>query len=173
MRAVEHNIKPTAPTHRHRVDMSSFFNQLAQVSTAHTQNTHAEPTPGDMAALYELYTSSLVAAETTTPLSETMRGIVAALAQEPPRKVRGVPQEFIDGLERVDRKKLGADETCAICAEIFVEDQWCLVVELPCQGRRRFDLDCIAPWLLLEGSCPMDRQELGKKKEVVVAKVGI
>lgn len=151
--------------------MSSFFNQLRQVSNTDAHNTHSVPTPGDMAALYSVYSRGLsaeAAAHATTPTLALMQEIALAAQDEPPREVRGVRQEVVDGLERVDRKALGPDETCAICAERFLDDRYALVVELPCAGRHRFDLECIAPWLLLEGTCPMDRERVGERKEKVV-----
>jgi len=67
-------------------------------------------------------------------------------------------------LERVNRKKLGKDDDCAICKVPYLEDVWCLVVELPCKGRHQYDLECVGPWLRSKGTCPMCREELGKKK---------
>ena len=43
------------------------------------------------------------------------------------------------------------------------------MVELPCHKTHRFDLDCVGPWLRLNGTCPLDRKDL-MKKEVVTAK---
>lgn len=42
-----------------------------------------------------------------------------------------------------------------------------LVVRLPCHKDHLFDLECIQPWLKLNPTCPLDRQSLVKKKEVV------
>ena len=88
----------------------------------------------------------------------------------PPTKIEGVSQEFLDGLDRVDRKKLKSDEQCPICAERYLDDQYCLVVELPCHHSHRFDLECVGPWLRSKGTCPMCRKEVGKRREVVVEK---
>ncbi len=44
-------------------------------------------------------------------------------------------------------------------------DQYPLVVRLPCHKDHIFDLECIAPWLKLHATCPMDRKNLLKKKE--------
>ena len=74
----------------------------------------------------------------------------------------------MDALDRVDRKKLGKDDDCAICKVPYLEDEYCLVVELPCKGAHQFDLECVGPWLRSKGTCPMCRQEMGKKKEVPV-----
>ena len=63
--------------------------------------------------------------------------------------------------------KLSEDDSCPICAEPYLDDQYCLVVELPCHGRHQFDLDCVGPWLQSKGTCPMCRADLsdaGRKK---------
>jgi len=47
-----------------------------------------------------------------------------------------------------------------------LDDAYPLVVELPCHKTHRFDLDCVGPWLRLNGTCPLDRKDLMKKREV-------
>jgi tRNA (cytidine32/guanosine34-2'-O)-methyltransferase len=42
-------------------------------------------------------------------------------AEHPPDQVQGVSDEFIEQLERVDRKKLKPDMTCPICSNPFLE----------------------------------------------------
>jgi hypothetical protein len=56
--------------------------------------------------------------------------------------------------------------------DFWQDDKYCLVVELPCHKTHRFDLDCVGPWLRLNGTCPLDRKDLMKKKEIVKAKAG-
>jgi hypothetical protein len=46
-----------------------------------------------------------------------------------------------------------------------MSDPFPLVVQLPCHKDHRFDLDCIAPWLKLNSTCPLDRKELLKKRQ--------
>ena len=46
-----------------------------------------------------------------------------------------------------------------------VVDEYPLVVRLPCNRKHMFDLECIAPWLKLNATCPLDRKELGKAKK--------
>lgn len=82
------------------------------------------------------------------------------------KKSGGVSQEYLDGLDRVSKKKLKKDDKCPICATAFLEDEYPLVVQLPCSNLHRFDLECIAPWLTLHPNCPMCRKDLLKKKEV-------
>lgn len=86
------------------------------------------------------------------------------------RHNKGVSQEYLDSLERYPKKRLSSDDSCAICTNRYLDDAYPLVVELPCQGRHRFDLECIGPWLKLHATCPMCRQNLlekNKKKEEV------
>jgi hypothetical protein len=42
-------------------------------------------------------------------------------AQDPPREVVGVSQEFLDGLERVSKKSLKKEEDCPICGQPFLD----------------------------------------------------
>lgn len=102
---------------------------------------------------------------------EFLRALVEDLELDvahPPISIPGVSQEYLDSLDRVPRKTLKKDETCPICAERYLDDQYCLVVELPCHHSHRFDLECVGPWLRSKGTCPLCRKELNKKKEVVV-----
>ena len=109
-------------------------------------------------------------------------------AEHPPTEVRGVSDEFIEQLERVPKKSLKQDQSCPICGNPFLDGErsnsnerlglwrmltfWVLidlhplVVRLACHKDHMFDLECIQPWLKLNPTCPLDRQELLKKKEV-------
>lgn len=40
-------------------------------------------------------------------------------------------------------------------------------MRLSCHKSHIFDLDCIAPWLKLHATCPLDRKDLLAKKVVV------
>ncbi|KAK4034426.1 hypothetical protein C8A01DRAFT_49184 [Parachaetomium inaequale] len=188
---IEHNIKPTpATSHRRRqVDMSTFtahlHNLLPEDSTPtsqsasndhHHNNPHAVPNPSDTSALFRLLQDQMGTLATTAP-TETNRAFLESLVEaleldvaHPPKQIEGVSQEVLDGLDRVPRKALKADDTCPICAEKYLDDQYCLVVELPCHGSHRFDLECVGPWLRGKGTCPMCRKEVGKRREVVVEK---
>ncbi|KKA30053.1 hypothetical protein TD95_001529 [Thielaviopsis punctulata] len=183
---VEHGIKPQPKPASRRPDMSSFDALLDQVSTSGARtsshaifsaqphhNPHATPTPVDVASLYRLVQEQMATLATSAPSADN-RALLERLIDElessindPPAEVRGVAQHFLDGLERVPRKTLRADETCPICAERHLEDQYCLVVELPCHKSHRFDLECVAPWLQSKGTCPMCRTDFTKKKEPV------
>ncbi|KAK3905036.1 hypothetical protein C8A05DRAFT_31135 [Staphylotrichum tortipilum] len=189
---VEHNIKPAATTsHRRRqVDMSTFTAHLHTLSPetsstttssnpsdpSHHNNPHAVPSPADTSALFRLLQDQMGTLATTAP-TEANRAFLQSLVESleldverPPVQIEGVSQEFLDGLDRVPRKTLKADDTCPICAEKYLDDQYCLVVELPCHGSHRFDLECVGPWLRGKGTCPLCRKEVGKKKAVVVEK---
>lgn len=80
---------------------------------------------------------------------------------------QGIPQEYIDSLERVDKKTLKADQACSICTNDFLDDPYPLVVRLPCDGKHKFDLECISPWLSIKGTCPLCRKNLLKIEKVV------
>lgn len=166
--------------------MSSFDALLDQVSTSGARtsphatfsnaphhNPHATPTPVDMASLYRLVQDQMAALATTAPtddnreLLERLIGELETAINDPPTEVRGVPQHFLDALDRVPRKLLKPDEACPICAEKHLDDKYCLVVELPCHKSHRFDLECVAPWLQSKGTCPMCRTDFTKKKEPV------
>ncbi|OAQ99036.1 hypothetical protein LLEC1_08059 [Akanthomyces lecanii] len=116
----------------------------------------------------------LLTLHTTAPTTENrafLEQLISSLdneIQDPPASLKGVSQEFVDGLDRVSRKKLHDDDDCAICKIPYLEDEWCLVVELPCKGRHQFDLECVGPWLRSVGTCPMCREEMMKKKEAPV-----
>lgn len=86
---------------------------------------------------------------------------------------QGVSQEFLDSLERVPISNLANKETsdCPICTNRFVDDEYPLVVKLPClvqSGKDHlFDLECIGPWLKVHSTCPLcrfDVLEVDKKR---------
>ena len=47
----------------------------------------------------------------------------------------------------------------------YSADKYPLVVRLPCNDKHIFDLECIAPWLKLHATCPLDRKNLAKSKK--------
>ncbi|KAL1842669.1 hypothetical protein VTJ49DRAFT_4580 [Mycothermus thermophilus] len=195
---VEHNIKPAPSTTRRRrqVDMSTFtahlHNILPESTTTtttttttrnappshHHHNPHAVPNPADTSALFRLLQDQMGTLATTAPTEENrafLRSLVEALEADvarPPRQIEGVTQAFLDGLDRVPRSRLKKEDTCPICAERYLDDPYPLVVELPCHETHRFDLECVGPWLLGKGTCPLCRKEMGKRKEVVVVDDG-
>ncbi|KAK0629182.1 hypothetical protein B0T17DRAFT_614996 [Bombardia bombarda] len=188
---VEHNIKPptndSSTTSRRQIDMSTFTSHLnvvapstnpsSSLSEPHHNNPHAQPNPVDIAAIFRLLQDQMGVLATTAPTADNaafLRELVESLeldVSNPPMEIRGVSQQYLDGLDRVARKTLKADETCPICAERYLDDQYCLVVELPCHHSHRFDLECVGPWLRSKGTCPLCRKELDRKKEAEKGKV--
>ncbi|KAL5598608.1 hypothetical protein BROUX41_003465 [Berkeleyomyces rouxiae] len=162
----------------------------ATFSAQSHHNPHATPTPVALASLYRLVQEQLTTLASNAPPagasttggagtgsdlgtgsnSALLASLIAELESsisDPPSEVRGVSQEFLDGLDRVPRGQLQADDSCPICAEPHLDDAYCLVVELPCHASHRFDLECVAPWLQSKGSCPMCRTDFTKKKAPV------
>lgn len=80
----------------------------------------------------------------------------------------GVDDAFLDGLERVDLKKLELHAACPICTNEYHQDPHPLVVELPCSGNHVFDLECIGPWLKTNKTCPMCRADVTQRKREVL-----
>ncbi|EKG12822.1 Zinc finger RING-type protein [Macrophomina phaseolina MS6] len=169
---VEHNIsaeESSSSQSRRRPDLSTFYSALEQLDTsdaAHARhNPHAIPTPADVISLFSMFRDALVVmspdnASNSNPMLEQIQ----AMIENPPKEINGVPDSFLDELERVPKKDLKKDDECAICRVPFLDDPYPLVVELPCNANHRFDLDCIRPWLKLNSTCPLDRKDLLKKK---------
>jgi len=171
---VEHNIKDAPKARSRRPDMSSFFSQLSQVETdspSHS-NEHAQPTPVDVGAAFNLLRQQYESLQQSAPVGsntavlDDLLELIYSYMDAIPTKVAGVPQSYLDELDRVPKKALKKTDTCPICAEPFLDDEYPLVVVLPCHPSHKFDLDCVGPWLRLNGTCPLDRKELLKKKEV-------
>lgn len=91
-------------------------------------------------------------------------------------KSKGVTGEYLDSLERVSVKDLqdGENAECPICTNRFSDDEYPLIVRLPCHvqtskktGGHIFDLECVGPWLKVNSTCPIcrfDVQEADKKR---------
>ncbi|KAI0888034.1 uncharacterized protein GGS22DRAFT_154941 [Annulohypoxylon maeteangense] len=177
---VEHNIKaPARPPHRRRPDMSSFTSQLHQISRdSPDSNTHSHvgPTPVDAAGLYHLVHDQFATLFQDSPSAENQTFLTSLMSElqsdieAPPGQIPGVRQEYLDSLDRVPKKQLKKDDTCPICAEDYLDDPYPLVVELPCEGHHKFDLECVGPWLQSKGTCPMCRKDLTKKKVIEIPK---
>lgn len=135
------------------------------------------PQPENMAAAYRLLANAFEMMR-GRPADESESGsgggdndllanmieVLRQSADDPPAELKGCPDSFLDELERVPNKSLKPTDTCPICVNPFLEDQYPLVVRLPCHKDHFFDLDCIRPWLKLNSTCPLDRKELLKKK---------
>ncbi|KAI6083716.1 hypothetical protein F4821DRAFT_185075 [Hypoxylon rubiginosum] len=182
---VEHNIKPsTKPAHKRRPDMSSFTSHMHKIApddnnaaaSASGSRAYLGATPVDLAAMFGMVHDQLAQLRADAPSAENVQ-FLGRLMEElqadigaPPDAVPGLSQQYLDGLDRVPSKTLKKDDGCPICAEDFLSDPYPLVVELPCPGRHRYDLECVGPWLLSKGTCPMCRHDLTKKKVVEIPK---
>lgn len=160
--------------------MSSFTSHLHQIapesSDAPSAGHHqpAPPTPVDLAALFRLVQDQVQVLLSDAPTAEnrdllqTMASALDADIHNPPDRVPGVSQEYLDTLDRVPRRRLPDDDNCPICTERYLDDPYCLVVELPCPANHRFDLECVGPWLQSKGNCPMCRHDLTQKKKIEI-----
>ncbi|PGH13324.1 hypothetical protein AJ79_03741 [Helicocarpus griseus UAMH5409] len=177
-----------------RPDLSSFFATLKEITPNPTETRarpYAVPVPGDISAAYRSLAEALnvmrhetgehgfpvhdgrdeglgnAATEDATGgagLLSNMISILLREAEEPPREVEGVKEEFCDALDRVPTSSLKPTQACPICSNPFLDDPYPLVVRLPCHTSHLFDLECIRPWLRLRGTCPLDRTDFGKKE---------
>ncbi|KAK8210633.1 hypothetical protein IWZ01DRAFT_503706 [Phyllosticta capitalensis] len=166
---VEHGIKADeAKPHDggRRPDLSTFYSALDQLDDSREarHNPHALPTPADLAALYDMLADAIALMQGSGDTHIEMIDQLRNLANNPPREVHGVPDSFLDALDRVPKKALKKDDQCNICGLPFLDDPYPLVVELPCHPSHRFDLECIRPWLKINTTCPLDRKDLMKKK---------
>lgn len=90
----------------------------------------------------------------------------------PTLKAEGASQDLLDSLERVDVKTLPETADCPICTNKFVDNDYPLLVKLPChvQGKTKkehiFDLDCIAPWLKVNSTCPLCRFDINEVDKI-------
>ncbi|KAK3175163.1 hypothetical protein OEA41_002409 [Lepraria neglecta] len=168
---VEHNVPksdPNAPSNPpRRPDLSTFFSTLEHVDTSNVSNEHATPIPSDVSAAFrtlgEAFQRMRMYRSGEGPLDDMVESLLAD-AEMPPKEVKGVSQGFLDELERVPNKILKPSMDCPICGNPFLEDEYPLVVRLPCNKNHIFDLECIAPWLKLHATCPLDRKDLVKEK---------
>ncbi|EAW06485.1 uncharacterized protein ACLA_081750 [Aspergillus clavatus NRRL 1] len=182
---VEHNTSdpslPTQPTRRRRPDLSTFFSTLSQISPDEARSRpHAVPVPRDVSAAFYSLAEALEimrrdsdsgggvsAGGGDSEADDLLSQMIQTLLQEadmPPKEVEGVSEEFCDMLDRVPRASLKESQTCPICNNPFLEDEYPLVVRLPCHPTHLFDLECIRPWLRLRGTCPLDRTDFAKQE---------
>ncbi|XHG08370.1 hypothetical protein AWENTII_011475 [Aspergillus wentii] len=183
---VEHNTTDpstaqTAPRRR-RPDLSTFFSTLSEISPDEGRTRpHAVPVPGDVSAAFyslaealdmmrrdgggvDVGTGGVEGAGDSEDLLTQMIQTLLRDADMPPREVEGVSEEFCDVLDRVPRSSLKPDQSCPICNNPFLEDEYPLVVQLPCHPTHLFDLECVRPWLRLRGNCPLDRTDFAKQE---------
>ncbi|KAF7586431.1 hypothetical protein BBP40_008920, partial [Aspergillus hancockii] len=178
---VEHNTTDPSTTNtttpRRRPDLSTFFATLSEISPDEARTRqHAVPVPRDVsAAFYSLAeafewmrregshpTPTAEGGETDDSLLTQMIQSLLQEAEMPPKEVEGVSEEFCDVLDRVPKAALKKGQSCPICSNEFLDDQYPLVVRLPCHPTHLFDMECVRPWLRLRGTCPLDRTDFAK-----------
>ncbi|GKZ68751.1 hypothetical protein AnigIFM50267_003496 [Aspergillus niger] len=170
---------------RRRPDLSTFFSALSEITPDEARHRpHAVPVPRDVsAAFYSLAealdlmrreggggaalpseTQGTAGGDGDNDLLTTMIQSLLSTAEMPPREVEGASEEFCDQLDRIPRTALNSSQVCPICNNPFLEDQYPLVVRLPCHPTHLFDLECVRPWLRLRGTCPLDRTDFAKQE---------
>lgn len=155
-----------------RPDMSSIYSLISEITPERPEQRtreHAVPVPGDVSAAYRQLAEAFQIMQRDSDnegsdILHTMIESLLATAERPPTEVKGVDEEYIARLDRVKITKVKADADCPICGNEFREDPHPLLVRLPCHDTHIFDLECIRPWLLLNGTCPLDRVDLAKKE---------
>lgn len=164
--------EPRPDSGSHRPDFSSLYALLHEIRPDENRTReHAVPIPGDMSAAYRHLADAFRSMqqenenESSTELLQTLISSLLTTAEHPPTDLKGVDEEYIANLERVPIKKMKSDADCPICGNEFKDDPHPLLVRLPCHDSHVFDLECIRPWLLLNGTCPLDRVDLAKKEK--------
>ena len=127
------------------------------------------PVPADVSAAYRMMAEGFqgMLRDNEDADSDLLEGMISDLmnqAETPPTEVQGVDEEYISELERISIKKVKQEADCPICGNAFVDDPLPLLVRLPCHPSHVFDLECVRPWLLLKGTCPLDRTDLAKRQ---------
>lgn len=118
------NLSQTQKRSSRRPDLSTFystFNETYGDEQSHT-NPHASPTPENVTAAFRLLADAfeIILTEHGGD-NEQLRRMIEDLettAGNPPSTLEGVPESFIDELERVPKSKL-KNESCPICSEPF------------------------------------------------------
>lgn len=155
-----------------RPDMSSILSLLAEIRPERPESRtreHAVPLPVDVSAAFLSLAEAFqtMQRDNENADSDLLGNMIETLmssAERPPQEVKGVDEEYIAALERVNVKKVKKDADCPICGNDFVDDSHPLLVRLPCHTTHVFDLECIRPWLLLNGTCPLDRIDLAQRE---------
>ncbi|KAL9094927.1 MAG: hypothetical protein Q9165_002877 [Trypethelium subeluteriae] len=153
---VEHNVpadqSSSQPPPR-RPDLSTFFSALEHVDTSGSrapQNQHALPHPVDISAAFRTLANSFAmmqpgpaaSTDTTQPqthvhhqdgqndlLSRLVEELLAS-AEDPPREVEGVSDDFLAGLDRIPKARIKQEDSCPICGNPFLDDKYPLVASV-------------------------------------------
>lgn len=138
---------------------------MSSYDTEHDIAPAAPRRPATLAAMLASGEQDLAAALALLidpAIAERMLGLLGP-------KSHGVPEEFIDSLERVRLQDLsflrGAPDLCPICTSEFRLDPHPLVVALP-NCKHVYDMDCIRPWLQANNTCPMCREDVLAKRKI-------
>lgn len=136
---VEHNIPANEEKPEHaprRPDLSTFFSTLELVDTSNPQahhNVHAVPQPENITAAFRLLANAFEMMRGRAPdehgdshaagddLLANMIEYLRQNADDPPTELKGVPDSFLDELERVPKKSLKPSDTCPICVNPFLD----------------------------------------------------
>lgn len=159
----DHNIirNEELPEERASQTLSAVLNTL--LSTTLQVNGH----PMNGREIFETALRALDSGEGSLEISEYLQ----TLSELNFKTEEGVDDEFLDNLERVDAKLLPENSECPICTSKFADNEYPLLVKLPCRVQNNskkehiFDLDCIAPWLKLHSTCPLCRFDVKKVAE--------
>lgn len=133
---MEHNIptKEDKPDHpQRRPDLSTFFSTLEQVDTSNLHNAHAAPQPEQVAAVHRVLANAFEIMRGRAPDDQDdghsggdealayMIDFLRQNADDPPTEVNGVPDTFLDELERVPKKSIKKTDVCPICHNRFLD----------------------------------------------------
>ena len=167
--AEDHNLSRTAARsgdgdggRRHRT-LSLAIDSFLQLSGPHGESPQTVQDTFNRAL-------ALLATEEHSELALRLLDTIAREgAHEGTGALRGVLDEFLESLERVAVALLdSAEAECPICTNRFADSEYPLVVRMPCgvqHGRRLrghvFDMECVAPWLKMNPTCPMCRFDVG------------
>lgn len=158
----DHNIRPQRQN-QHRQEHNTLSQHLTDFfSLDHDPNRAARPQDfQELASAFQQLDNA--------PDSPLIQRLIQQLQTESENSTTdGVPQTYLDSLDRIEKKKLKSSDSCAICTATYLDDPYPLVVRLPCDTKHHFDLECIGPWLKLHSTCPLCRTDLLAKKEVPV-----
>lgn len=94
-------------------------------------NANAVPQPENMAAAFRLLANAFEMMRGRAPddnqgdggsdLLASMIEVLRQNADEPPTELKGVPNSFLDELERVPKKSLKKTDICPICVNPFLD----------------------------------------------------
>ncbi|KAK5004889.1 hypothetical protein LTR28_008357, partial [Elasticomyces elasticus] len=112
--------------------LSTFFSTLDLVDTSgdrQPQNAHSLPLPGDISAAFRTLADAFgmmrggdhAQADSSNELLSTLVESLMQSAEHPPREVEGVPDSFLEELDRVPKKQLKETDSCPICSNPFLE----------------------------------------------------